>query len=192
MIIDTSLPDFVLRKATVEDCPLILSFIRELAEYEKLLHEVVASVETLEETLFGEVAYAQSVIGEYQGTAVGYALFFHNFSTFTGRPGIYLEDLYVQPHMRGKGFGKCLLAYLARLAVDKGCTRVEWSVLDWNEPSIQFYRSIGAAPMDEWTVQRLDGEAWRASPKNSERICYPRPPDGCRTLNAQHTLKRSY
>ena len=159
MIIDTSLPDFVLRKATVEDCPLILSFIRELAEYEKLLHEVVASVETLEETLFGEVAYAQSVIGEYLGTAVGYALFFHNFSTFTGRPGIYLEDLYVQPHMRGKGFGKCLLAYLARLAVDKSCTRVEWSVLDWNEPSIQFYRSIGAAPMDEWTVQRLDGEA---------------------------------
>ena len=159
MNIKTSLPDFVLRKATVEDCPLILSFIRELADYEKLLHEVIASVETLEESLFGEVAYAQSVIGEHQGTAVGYALFFHNFSTFTGRPGIYLEDLYVQPHMRGQGFGKCLLAYLARLAVDKGCTRVEWSVLDWNEPSIQFYRSIGAAPMDEWTVQRLDGEA---------------------------------
>ena len=159
MNIATSLPDFVLRKATVEDCPLILGFIRELADYEKLLHEVVASVETLEESLFGKVAYAQSVIGEYQGTAVGYALFFNNFSTFTGRPGIYLEDLYVQPHMRGQGFGKCLLAYLARLAVDKGCTRVEWSVLDWNEPSIQFYRSIGAAPMDEWTVQRLDGEA---------------------------------
>ena len=159
MNIDTSLPDFVLRKATVEDCPLILNFIRELADYEKLLHEVVASVETLEESLFGEVSYAQSVIGEYHGTAVGYALFFHNFSTFTGRPGIYLEDLYVQPHMRGQGFGKCLLAYLARLAVDKGCTRVEWSVLDWNEPSIQFYRSIGAAPMDDWTVQRLDGEA---------------------------------
>ena len=159
MTIGTSLPDFVLRKATVEDCPLILSFIRELAEYEKLLHEVVASVETLEQSLFGEVAYAQSVIGEYQGTAVGYALFFYNFSTFTGRPGIYLEDLYVQPHMRGQGFGKCLLAYLARLAVEKGCTRVEWSVLDWNEPSIQFYRSIGAAPMDEWTVQRLDGKA---------------------------------
>ena len=159
MTIDTSLPGFVLRKATVEDCPLILSFIRELADYEKLLHEVVASVKTLENTLFGEVAYAQSVIGEYQGTAVGYALFFNNVSTFTGRPGIYLEDLYVQPHMRGQGFGKCLLSYLARLAVDKGCTRVEWSVLDWNEPSIQFYRSIGAAPMDEWTVQRLDGEA---------------------------------
>ena len=159
MTIATSLTNFVLRKATIDDCPLILSFIKELAEYEKLSHQVVASAETLEETLFGEVAYAQSVIGEYGGTPIGYALFFHNFSTFTGRPGIYLEDLYVQPHMRGKGFGKCLLAYLAKLAVDKGCTRVEWSVLDWNEPSIQFYRSIGAAPMDEWTVQRLDGAA---------------------------------
>ena len=159
MTIATPLPDFILRKATSKDCPLILSFIKELAEYEKLLHEVIASVDILEESLFGEKAYAQSVIGEYQGTAVGYVLFFHNFSTFTGRPGIYLEDLYVKPHMRGKGFGKCLLAYLAKLAVDTGCTRVEWSVLDWNEPSIQFYRSIGAAPMDEWTVQRLDGDA---------------------------------
>ena len=159
MTIATPLPDFILRKATAKDCPLILSFIRELAEYEKLLHEVIASVDILEESLFGEMAYAQAVIGEYQGTAVGYVLFFHNFSTFTGRPGIYLEDLYVKPHMRGKGFGKCLLAYLAKLAVDKGCTRVEWSVLDWNEPSIQFYRSIGAVPMDDWTVQRLDGDA---------------------------------
>ena len=159
MTIATPLPDFILRKATSKDCPLILSFIKELAEYEKLLHEVIASVDILEESLFGEMAYAQAVIGEYQGTAIGYALFFHNFSTFTGRPGIYLEDLYVKPHMRGKGFGKCLLAYLAKLAVDTGCTRVEWSVLDWNEPSIQFYRSIGAAPMDEWTVQRLDGDA---------------------------------
>ena len=159
MTIATPLPDFILRKATAKDCPLILSFIKELAEYEKLLHEVIASVDILEESLFGEMAYAQAVIGEYQGTAIGYALFFHNFSTFTGRPGIYLEDLYVKPHMRGKGFGKCLLAYLAKLAVDTGCTRVEWSVLDWNEPSIQFYRSIGAAPMDEWTVQRLDGDA---------------------------------
>ena len=159
MTIATSLPDFVLREATKEDCQQILDFIKELAEYERLSHEVVATVATLEETLFGEVAYAQSVIGEYQGKAVGYALFFHNFSTFTGRPGIYLEDLYVQPEMRGKGFGKCLLAYLAKLAVEKNCTRVEWSVLDWNEPSIQFYRSIGAVPMDEWTVQRLDGDA---------------------------------
>ncbi|MEQ8313626.1 MAG: GNAT family N-acetyltransferase [Gammaproteobacteria bacterium] len=159
MIIETSLPDFQLRQATIDDCALILGFIQELAEYEKLAHEVVATVETLEETLFGPRAYAEVFIGEYQGKAVGYALFFHNFSTFTGRPGIYLEDLYVQPAMRGKGFGKCLLAYLAKLAVDRNCTRVEWSVLDWNEPSIQFYRSIGAAPMDEWTVQRLDGEA---------------------------------
>lgn len=130
----------------------------ELAVYEKLAHEVVATVEILEDSLFGERSYAEVVIAEYQGNAVGYALFFNNFSTFTGRPGIYLEDLYVSPDMRGKGFGKCLLAYLAKIAVDRNYTRVEWSVLDWNEPSIKFYRSIGAAPMDEWTVQRLDGE----------------------------------
>lgn len=159
MIIETKLTDFQLRQATIEDCPLILGFIQELAEYEKLSHEVVATVETLEETLFGDKSYAEVMIGEYQGEAVGYSLFFHNFSTFTGRPGIYLEDLYVQPQMRGKGFGKCLLAHLANLAVERNCTRVEWSVLDWNEPSIQFYRSIGAIPMDEWTVQRLHGDA---------------------------------
>ncbi len=158
MIIETTLPDFQLRQATKEDCPLILSFIMELAVYEKLAHEVVATVEILEDSLFGERSYAEVVIAEYQGNAVGYALFFNNFSTFTGRPGIYLEDLYVSPDMRGKGFGKCLLAYLAKIAVDRNYTRVEWSVLDWNEPSIKFYRSIGAAPMDEWTVQRLDGE----------------------------------
>lgn len=159
MIIETALPDFRLRRASEDDCGLILGFIKELAEYEKLAHEVVASIDILKETLFGEKSYAEVVIGEYQNTAVGYALFFHNFSTFTGRPGIYLEDLYVQPSLRGKGFGKCLLAYLAKLAVERNCTRVEWSVLDWNEPSIQFYRSIGALPMDEWTVQRLHGEA---------------------------------
>jgi GNAT superfamily N-acetyltransferase len=158
MTIATALPDFVLRTASINDCQQILDFIKELAEYEKLSHEVVATVATLEETLFGEVSYAQAVLGEYQGRAVGYALFFHNFSTFTGRPGIYLEDIYVQPEMRGKGFGKCLLSYLAKLAVEKRCSRVEWSVLDWNEPSIQFYRSIGAAPMDGWTIQRLDGD----------------------------------
>jgi GNAT superfamily N-acetyltransferase len=159
MIIETALPDFQLRQATRDDCGLILGFIQELAEYEKLAHEVVATTDILADALFGDRPYAEVIIGEYQGTAVGYALFFHNYSTFTGRPGIYLEDLYVQPAMRGKGFGKCLLAYLARLAVDRNCTRVEWSVLDWNEPSIQFYRSIGAVPMDEWTVQRLHGEA---------------------------------
>ncbi|GAB5499367.1 MAG: GNAT family N-acetyltransferase [Pseudohongiellaceae bacterium] len=159
MIIPTALPEFQIRHADVTDCPLILAFIRELAEYEQLSHEVVATTQTLEETLFGDPAYARVLIAEYQGEAVGYALFFHNFSTFTGRPGIYLEDLYVQPQYRGKGFGKSLLAYIAKLAVDMNCTRVEWSVLDWNEPSIQFYRSIGAVPMDEWTAQRLHGDA---------------------------------
>ncbi len=159
MNIATSLPGFVIRSATIADCELILSFIKELGEYEKLSHEIVATTEILEQTLFGEKSYAEVIIGELDGTPVSYALFFHNFSTFTGRPGIYLEDLYVQPQMRGKGFGKCLLAYIAELAVERNCTRVEWSVLDWNEPSIQFYRSLGAIPMDEWTVNRLHGDA---------------------------------
>ncbi len=153
----TGIPDFTIRSTTTEDCELILGFIQELADYEKLSHEVVATPATLAETLFGDKPYAEVTIGEYRGEAVGYSLFFHNFSTFTGRPGIYLEDIYVKPEMRAKGFGKLMLAYIAKLAVDRNCTRVEWSVLDWNEPSIQFYRSIGAAPMDGWTVQRLDG-----------------------------------
>lgn len=157
MKISTSVPGFTIRNATVNDCGLILGFINELADYEKLSHEVVATVETLADTLFGEKAYAEVIIGEYNDVAVSYALFFHNFSTFTGRPGIYLEDIYVQPGMRGKGAGKLLLSYIAKLAVERNCTRVEWSVLDWNEPSIQFYRSIGADPMEGWTVQRLDG-----------------------------------
>ena len=159
MNLSTSIDNFVLRGTTKDDCSLILDLIMELAEYEKLAHEVVATVETLEETLFGENAYAEVFIGEFEDATVGYALFFHNFSTFTGRPGIYLEDIYVKPEMRGKGFGKCMLAYIAKLAVERNCTRVEWSVLDWNEPSIQFYRSIGAIPMDGWTTQRLHGEA---------------------------------
>lgn len=158
-MIATALPDFVLREARAEDCGLILAFIRELAEYEKLSHEVVATEEVLRETLFGEHPCGEVVIGEFQGKAVGYALFFHNFSTFTGRPGIYLEDIYVKPELRGRGYGKCLLTYVARLAVERKCTRMEWSVLDWNEPSIQFYRSLGAVAMDEWTVQRLDGSS---------------------------------
>ena len=159
MKISTSIPEFTIRSASIEDCELILGFIKELAEYEKLSHEVVASVETLQQSLFGDQAYARVLIADYQETAVAYALYFHNFSTFTGRPGIYLEDIYVKPALRGRGFGKCLLAYIAQLAVEGNCTRVEWSVLDWNEPSIQFYRSIGAAPLDEWTVQRLHGDA---------------------------------
>lgn len=158
MLLETSLDNFTLRAATPADVGTILGFIKELAEYEKLAHEVVATQETLAETLFGPTPFAQVIIAEFEERAVGYALFFHNFSTFTGRPGIYLEDLYVQPAMRGRGFGKLLLAYLARKAVDMNCTRVEWSVLDWNQPAIDFYRSIGALPMDGWTVQRLDGE----------------------------------
>lgn len=158
MQLTTHLNDFTLRSATIDDVPSILGFIIELAEYEKLAHEVVATEDTLRETLFGPIPYAQVIIAELTGVPVGYALFFHNFSTFTGRPGIYLEDLYVQPKHRGQGFGKLLLAYLARKAVDMNCTRVEWSVLDWNQPAIDFYRSIGALPMDGWTVQRLDGD----------------------------------
>lgn len=159
MNITTTLPGFSLRPAVEADCGLILRFIKELAEYEKLSHEVVATEATLAETLFGIPAYAEVLIAELESEPVGYALFFHNFSTFTGRPGIYLEDLYVRPQQRGKGYGKALLAYIAQLAVERNCTRVEWSVLDWNEPSIKFYRGIGAVPMDEWTVQRLHGEA---------------------------------
>ncbi len=158
-MIATALPDFVLREARAEDCGLILALIRELAEYEKLSHEVVATEEVLRETLFGEHPCGEVVIGEFQGKPVGYALFFHNFSTFTGRPGIYLEDIYVKPEMRGRGYGKCLLTFVARLAIERKCTRMEWSVLDWNEPSIRFYRSLGAVAMDEWTVQRLAGSA---------------------------------
>ena len=161
-MISTALPDFTLRLARADDCGLILALIRELAEYEKLAHEVIASEEILRESLFGERPAAEVIIGEHSGEAVAYALFFHNFSTFTGRPGIYLEDIYVKPEMRGRGYGKCLLTYVARLAVERKCSRMEWSVLDWNEPSINFYRSLGATPMDGWTVQRLAGETLAA------------------------------
>ena len=159
MKIQTKIEGFIIRDADKKDCGLILSFIKELADYEKLLHEVEATEETLAYSLFSAEPCAKAIIGEFEGQPVGYALFFTNFSTFTGRPGIYLEDLYVSPNMRGKGFGKSLLAYLAKLAQEKNYTRVEWSVLDWNEPSIQFYRSIGAIPMEGWTVQRLHGQA---------------------------------
>ncbi|MDO4712099.1 MAG: GNAT family N-acetyltransferase [Peptostreptococcaceae bacterium] len=145
------------RSATREDVPLILRFIKELADYEKLLHEVVATEELLTKWLFeknkAEVLFALE--GENE---VGFALFFHNFSTFLGRAGIYLEDLYVSPEYRGKGYGKALLKKLAEIAVERGCGRLEWWVLDWNRPSIDFYRSMGAEAMDEWTVFRIAGE----------------------------------
>jgi len=159
MEIKTSIPDFVLREATEKEVPLVLSFIHELAEYEKLAHEVVATEEVLRKSLFGDRKVAEVIIGYYQDEPVSLALFFHNFSTFLGQPGIYLEDLYVKPEMRGKGFGKAILAYLASLARERNCGRLEWWVLDWNEPALKFYRSIGAMPMDEWTVQRVAGEA---------------------------------
>ena len=147
------------RPATPDDLPLIAELIRALADYEKLAHEVRFDEATLTAKLFGPRPYAEVIIGEVDGVAEGFALFFHNFSTFEGRPGIYLEDLFVRPAARGSGLGKALLAELARLAVERDCARLEWSVLDWNEPAIGFYKSLGAKPMDEWTVFRVDGDA---------------------------------
>ena len=160
-VLDSSSP-LRIRPAKVNDCALILSFIRELAVYEKLEHELIATPEILAETLFGPKPYAEVLIAEFESKPVGYALFFHSFSTFNGRPGIYLEDVYVQPALRGKGIGKELMSYLAKLAIARKCARFEWSVLDWNAPSIAFYRSIGAQPMDGWTVQRVTGPALEA------------------------------
>lgn len=148
-----------IRAATAADVPLILQFIRGLAEYEKLAHEVVATEVLLHEQLFGARPNAEVVIAYLGVEPVGFALFFHNFSTFLGRRGLYLEDLFVNPEVRGKGVGRALLVYLARLAVARGCGRFEWAVLNWNEPAIKFYESLGAQPMNEWTVYRLTGAA---------------------------------
>ena len=137
----------------------VLDFIRKLAEYEKLTHEVVATESALEKYLFGEEKMAEVVIGYYRDIPVGFALFFFNFSTFLAKPGIYLVDLFIMEEYRGMGFGKVLLAYLANLAREKDCGRLEWAVLDWNEPSIEFYKSLGASLMDEWIVNRLTGKA---------------------------------
>ena len=155
----TRIPGFVIRFAEEKDAALILRFIKGLAEYEKLSREVTATEEVLRETLFGSRQVAEVIIGEYRGDAVAFALFFHNYSTFLGRPGMYLEDLFVKPEMRSRGFGKALLAFLAKLATERKCGRVEWSVLDWNTPAIRFYQKLGAVTMDEWTVHRLTGEA---------------------------------
>lgn len=148
-----------LRPATSADTPQILAFIRGLAEYEKLSHVCFATEESLRQTLFGPRPFAEVTMADWDGQPAGFALFFHNYSTFRARPGIYLEDLYVVPALRGKGIGKALLRELARLAVDRGCARLEWSVLDWNAPSIAFYKSLGAEPQDEWTIFRLTDEA---------------------------------
>lgn len=150
-----------IRAADIADVPEILRLIRGLAEYEKLEHEVVASEERLRRTLFGERPAAEAVLGWLEGRAVGFAVFFHNYSTFRACPGLYLEDLFVEPAHRGSGFGKALLLHVARLAVERGCERMEWSVLDWNTPSIEFYKSLGARPLDDWTIFRVTGEALR-------------------------------
>jgi len=158
----TRIDGFEIRKATRKDVPLVLDFIRKLAVYEKLSHEVVATKEMLDKHLFGEEKVAEVVIGYDHGIPVGFALYFFNFSTFLARPGIYLEDLYVLEEHRGKGFGKALLTCLARLAVEKGCGRLEWAVLDWNEPSIEFYKSLGAKLMNEWITHRVSGDELNA------------------------------
>ncbi len=152
----------VIRPATSDDVRTIAALIRELAEYERLSHEVVLSESNLREHLFGRRRYAEVLVAEDGASVVGFALFFHNFSTFLARPGIYLEDLFVRPSHRGKGHGKALLLELARIAVQRGCGRLEWAVLDWNTPAIEFYRSLGAVPMHEWTVFRVAGDALRA------------------------------
>lgn len=148
-----------IRAATVNDVPQILRFIQALADYEKLSHQVVATEDKLRNTLFGDRPGAEVLIAEWNGEAAGFALFFSNYSTFLAKPGIYLEDLFVLPSMRGKGIGKALLIQLAKLCVDRDCGRLEWSVLDWNQPAIDFYLSLGAKPMDEWTVYRVTGDA---------------------------------
>ena len=148
-----------IRSALPADVPLILTLIRELAEYEKLAHQVVATEADIRSSLFGLRPAAECLIAELDGAPAGFALFFHNFSTFLGKPGIYLEDLYVKPELRGKGVGRKLLAHLAALALNRGCGRFEWAVLDWNEPAIGFYRSIGARMLDDWKINRLTGEA---------------------------------
>ena len=151
-----------IRPATADDVPLIRALIAELAEYERLSHAAVATDEGLREQLFGAQPGAEVLIGEVDGEPAGFALFFHNFSTFLGKRGLYLEDLFVRPAARGVGLGKHLMAALARIAVQRDCGRFEWSVLDWNTPAIGFYRKLGATGLDEWTVQRLEGDALHA------------------------------
>ena len=153
---------FTIRPAHRDDCALILSFIEGLAEYEKLSHEVVATPEALERTLFQDPSYAEVILGFEDKNPVGFALYFHNYSTFLARPGLYLEDLFVSPEHRGKGYGKALLQRLAQIAVERECGRLEWSVLDWNQPAIDFYVSLGAQPMSEWSTFRLTGSALNA------------------------------
>lgn len=153
------IPGFKIQAATRAEVPVIRDFIKKLADYERLSHEVVATEESLRETLFGRRPTAEVAIGYYKNKPVGFVLFFHNYSTFLGRPGIYIEDLFVDEAFRRRGFGGALLRHVGRLANERQCGRLEWSVLDWNEPAINFYKKLGAAPMSEWTVFRVTGEA---------------------------------
>ncbi|MDF2543297.1 MAG: GCN5-related N-acetyltransferase [Herbinix sp.] len=150
--------NIILRFATEQDVPSILEFIKGLAEYEKMADQVIATEEILQDSLFVRKA-AEVIIAEYQSVPAAFALFFHNFSTFLGKPGIYLEDIYVKPEFRDKGIGSKMISYLAKLAVERNCDRLEWVCLDWNEPSIRFYKQIGAIPMDDWTIYRVQDHA---------------------------------
>ncbi|MDF2502725.1 GNAT family N-acetyltransferase [Clostridium sp.] len=156
-VIETKIKGFTLRFADKKDTGVIFDFIKGLAKYENLSDQVMATEDILKEFLF-EKKMAEVIIEEFNGEPIGFALFFHNFSTFLGRPGIYLEDLYIKPEMRGKGFGKVMLSFLAKLAIERKCGRFEWSCLDWNEPSIKFYKQMGAKSMDEWTIYRTCDE----------------------------------
>ena len=148
-------PNFKIRESTIDDVPIILRLIRDLAEYERAPNDVVATEEGLREVLFGKRPSAEVVLALENDKPVGFAVFFHNFSTWLGQPGLYLEDLFVRPDARGKGYGRALLVHLAKIAAERGCGRMEWAVLDWNEPAIKFYRTLGAAPNEEWTIFRL-------------------------------------
>jgi GNAT superfamily N-acetyltransferase len=154
-----SLPDFEIRRATIDDVPLILCFIEKLAHYERLAHEVVATEESLRETLFGSEKTAEVAIGFFRSKPIGLVLFFHNYSTFLGRPGLYIEDLFVDEPYRRRGFGAALLRYVACLAIERNCGRLEWSVLDWNKPAVDFYTKLGPVPMNGRTVFRVTGES---------------------------------
>lgn len=158
MTSSTDIPSFQIRAAIKDDVPVILSFIKKLADYERLSHEVVATEAGLRETLFGRRRTAEVALGYFKREPVGFVLFFHNYSTFLGQPGIYIEDLFVDEAFRRRGFGRALLTYVARLAKERRCGRLEWSVLDWNEPAINFYKKLGAVPMKEWTIHRVSGE----------------------------------
>lgn len=159
---------FTIREAMLADAPVILALIRGIAEYEKLLHEVVATEADLRRALFGKRRYAEVLLAENDGDTLGFALFFHNFSTFVGKPGMYIEDIFVRPEHRGRGVGGALFDRVARIACERDCGRLEWNVLDWNEPAIGFYKKMGARPLDGWTMYRLDEEGIRNLSRRSE------------------------